>query len=183
MFSWKTWIAPMSLTVAIGASAGLNAQTPKILAGAKQLAQSMQLRESTKLGAEVSLQKAVEEGRISQQELDCTKAANLDFALDAYSAAIAAALSSSELKQANAFFSSPAGRGFGHYSRSLELRQRGIPNPDPKLELTPVETAAATKFLATSAGKKLIEDRVLETPQLKASLAQGFVALKAQCAG
>jgi hypothetical protein len=183
MFSWKTWIAPISLTVAICASAGLNAQTPKILAGAKQLAQSMQLRESTKLGAELSLQKAVEQGRVSQQELDCTRASNLDFAIDAYSAAIAAALSSSELKQANVFFSGEAGRAYAHYARSVEMRQRGIPDPDPKLELTPAETAAATKFLATSAGKKLLQDRVMETPQLKASLAQGFVALKAKCAG
>jgi hypothetical protein len=183
MFSRKTWLAPISLTVAICASAGLDAQTPKIPAAAKQIAQAMQLRESTKTGAELSLQKAVEQGRVSQAELDCTKASNLDFAVDAYAAAIAAALSSSELKQANSFFSGAAGRAYAHYARSVELRQRGIPDPDPKLELTPAETAAATKFLATNAGRKLLRDRVMETPQLKASLAQGFVALKARCAG
>jgi len=183
MFSGKQWLAPISLWAVLCASAGAQAQALVVSAEAKRLAQAMQLRESTRLGAELSLQKALEQGRISQQELDCTKASSLDFAVDAYSTAIATALSADEIKRANAFFTSPAGRAYLRYSRSIELKQRNIPDPDPKPELDAKETAAATKFLETSAGKKLIEQRVFETSALKSSLAQGFLAIKTQCAG
>jgi len=181
--AWKRTLVASSMAVALCLSSVLSAQTEKkkIPTGATRLAQYMQLRESTRLGAEISLQKAVEQGRITQQEFDCTKASSLDFALDAYSAAIAAALSPSEIKQANAFFSSPAGHSYLRYSRSLELHQRGIPDVDPKLGLDKAESAATNKFIATSAGKKLIQDRVIETPELKTELARGFAALKTQC--
>jgi hypothetical protein len=171
------------LAFSLIATTQIHAQSAPIPADAKALAQAMGLAESTRLGIEASLQKAILQGRSTQKELDCVKGSSVDFAADAYATAMASALSADETKQAIAFFSSPEGREYLRYSRSLELKQRGIPDADPKPELTDTETRAAQKFMEKSAGKKLLEDRVLETPEVRAALARGVIALRNKCAG
>jgi hypothetical protein len=171
------------LAFSLVATTQIHAQAAPIPADAKTLAQAMQLAESTRMGIEASIQKAILQGRSTQKELDCMKASNLDFAADAYATAMATALSPEETKQAIAYFSSPEGRAYLRYSRSMELKQRGIPDADPKSDLTDAETRATQKFLEKSAGKKLLEDRVLETPEVRAALTRGVIALKSRCAG
>jgi hypothetical protein len=130
---------------------------------------------------EASIRNAIQQGRAKQSELDCVKGANLDFTVDVYAKAIAAALSAEEIKQGVAFFSSPEGQGYLQYSRSLELKARGVPDSTPKADLNPAEYAATTGFLGKSAGKKLLEDRVLETPELRSNLARAMSGLIQKC--
>jgi hypothetical protein len=176
-------ILSLLITLGVLLSAQVQAQTAPMKPDAKALAAAMQLSQSTRIGIEASVQKAIQQGYAKPRELDCMKAANFDFVVEAYSGAIASALSAEEIKQAIAFFSSPAGQAYTRYSRSLELKARGIPDANPKTELTAAEQDAAMKFIAKSAGKKLLEDRVIETPALKSSLTRGVSALVEKCRG
>jgi hypothetical protein len=157
------------------------AQTPVPEApAAKALVQAMQVQESVRIALEASVQRDVQQGRFTQKVLDCVKTSNLDFATDTYAAAVAAALSPQEIKQAMAFFSSAEGRGYLKYSAAQELQARGLSGGE-SVEMSPKEYSATSKFLDSNAGKKLLQDRVHETAELKASVARGMAALLGQC--
>ena len=157
-----------------------HAQKVSESADARALVDAMHLSEHVRAGLEAGVRKAIEQGRSTQKELECTRGANLSFATDAYATAIAAALSPYEIKQAIAFFTTPEGGAYLKYSFGLELHQRGI-RDQPRYELTAVEEREVLKFIDKSAGKKLLQDRVHETPELRASLIRGVSALVAQC--
>jgi hypothetical protein len=117
------------------------------------------------------------EGSATQQELDCVRAAKLDFVLDAYARAILATLSSEDITRAIAFYASNEGQGFLKHSIAQELR---TPEAAPT-ELTPAEQAALKKFLSTSVGKKILAGSVLETVESRTSIARGLLALTTKC--
>jgi hypothetical protein len=144
---------------------------------AKALAKSMRLIESARIGFEVLVQKRIQGGLAGQKELDCVRADDLAFAADAYASAIDASLSPEEIKDAVGFFSTPEGQAYLDYSRTLEMQQRGIPNPHPKGELTAAETRETLKFMERSARKKILDERVLESTELKWSLLNGVTGL------
>jgi hypothetical protein len=168
-------------TLGVLLSAQVCAQTAPVTPDVKSLAAAMELSQSTRIGIEASVQKAIQQGYAKPGELDCMKAANFDFVVEVYSRAIASALSAEEVKQAIAFFSSPAGQAYTRYSRSLELKARGVPDANPKTELTDAEQSATMKFLEKSAGKKLLEQHAIETPELRASLTREVSALVQKC--
>jgi hypothetical protein len=148
---------------------------------AKALAKSMRLIESARIGFEALVQKRIQGGLAGQKELDCVRADDLAFAADAYASAIDASLSPEEIKDAVGFFSTPEGQAYLDYSRTLEMQQRGIPNPHPKGELTAAETRETLKFMERSAGKTILDERVLESTELKWSLLNGVTGLVDRC--
>jgi hypothetical protein len=143
------------------------------------LATTMQVDRHARLRLEASVRKEIEAGSASQQELDCVRAADMDFVVDAYARAILATLSAEEITRALAFYASEEGQAFLEHSIDQELR----PSAVAATGLTPAEQRALTKFLSTNAGKKLLAGRVLETGELKTSLARGLVSLTRKCRG
>lgn len=173
---------PLAVFICSSLFAGtLSAQPAQITAGARALSEAMQSTAQARMGIEASIQKAIEQGNATEKELGCTKSDDLAFVSEAYARAIDAALSAEEMQVATDFFSSPEGKGYLEYSRSLEFKQRGITDPNPKT-LSTKEERAARKFLETTAGKKLLEDRVLETSQLRENLMRGMKDLITKCA-
>lgn len=146
-------------------------------AQAALLARTMQVDQYARLRFETSVRKDMAEGWATQQELDCVKAAKMDFVLDAYARAILATLSSEDITHAIAFYASKEGRGFLKHSIDQELR----PPEAAATELTPTEQAALTKFLSTSVGKKVLAGRVLETVESRTSMARGLLSLTTKC--
>lgn len=170
-----------SVACALLMAGNVSAQPAQISAGARALSQAMQSTAQARLGIEASIQEAIGKGKTTEKELACTRTHDLAFVADAYAQAIDASLSAEEMQVATEFFSSPNGKAYLEYSRSLEFSQRGIPDPNPR-KLNGAEERAALEFLETSAGKKLLEDRVLETSQLRSSLMRGMSELISKCA-
>lgn len=146
-------------------------------AQAALLARTMQVDQHARLRLEASLRKDMAEGQATQQELDCVKAAKMDFVIDAYAQAILATLSTEDITRAIAFYASKEGQGFLRHSIDQELR----PPAAPAAELTPAEQSALTKFLSTAVGKKLLAGRVLETVESRTSIARGLLSLTRKC--
>jgi hypothetical protein len=174
---WKTFFA----SILIPATVNVSAQPAVPPAEAKALVAAMQVAEQAREGVLAGVQKAVQQGRASQKEFDCIKAANLGSVEDAYASAFAAALSPAEMKDATAFLSSPEGKAYLRYARSEERKQRGLPDPDPKSGLTDKETAAALGFVEKSAGKKLLETRSFETAEFRSALIRGISEVATKC--
>jgi TonB family protein len=98
--------------------------------------------------------------------IECFRNAQLKEVRDAYASAFFTALTGDELKEALAFFSSPAGRNYaasGHWHQSIAT---GVVAPKPP-SLTDDEYTAASTFLATSAGNKLIHKEPLKADELE----------------
>ena len=174
----KLGMRALILTALLALTSVAFAQARKSAAAhATLLARTMQVDELARLRLETSVRKEMAEGSATQQELDCVRAAKLDFVLDVYARAILAKLSSDDITRAIAFYASKEGQGFLKYSIAQELR---TPEAAPT-ELTPAEQAALTKFLRTSVGKKIIVGRVLETVESRTSIARGLLALTTKC--
>ena len=176
----KSWKLPFAVAFLL-ATVPLHAQSASPSAEAKALATVMKVGEQMREGLLFGIQKAIQQGRASQKEYDCMKSSSLVSLEDTYATAFGAALSPDELKDAAAFLSTPHGKEYLRYARSLERKQRGLPDPDPKPELTDKETAATLKFLEKSAGKKLLETRAFETAEFRSSLVARVSELVIKC--
>lgn len=175
----KSWKLPLASAVLLAASANLYAQAPSPEAMA--LVSAMQVGEQAREGVLAGIKMAIQQGRATQKEFDCVKVANLSTVESAYAIAFAAALTPAEMKDAATFLSSPEGKEYLRYGRTQERKQRGLPDSDPKLELTDKETAAALKFAEKSAGKKLLERRSFETPEFRSALIKGISEVASKC--
>lgn len=173
-------IALASFACSLLLAGAVSAQSAQITEGARALSNAMQSTQQARIGIEASIRKGIEQGKATEKVLECSRTHDLAFVSDAYAQAIDAALSAEEMQVATEFFSSAAGKAYLEYSRSLELRQKGLPDANPKT-LAGAEERATRKFLATSAGKKILEDRALETPELRANLTRGMVELVSKC--
>jgi len=175
----------VGLAVGLGLFSGtLQAETPPPVStvDARALAESMHVAEQSRIGLVAGLDMSVQQGKITQQKADCIKSADLSFTTDLYATSIQATLSPAEIKDAIKFFSSPAGQGYIEYSRSLEFKQRGVPDPKPK-ELNDKETRATLAFMETSAGKKILDQQVLQSADLKSALMRGMFDVVRRCNG
>ena len=171
-------IRALILTALVALTSVAFAQARKSAAAqATLLARTMQVDQHARLRLETSVRKDMAEGSATQQELDCVRAAKLDFVLDVYARAILATLSSEDITRAIAFYASKEGQGFLKHSIAQELR---TPEAAPT-ELTPAEQAALTKFLSTSVGKKILAGGVLETVESRTSIARGLLSLATKC--
>jgi hypothetical protein len=137
----------------------------------------MQVDQHARLRLEASVRKEIAEGSATQQELDCVRAADMNFVVDAYARAILATLSGEEITRATAFYASKEGRGFLRHSIDQELRPPAV----AAAELMPAEQGALMKFLSTGVGKKLLAGRVLETDEVRTSVARGLISLTRKC--
>jgi sulfur transfer complex TusBCD TusB component (DsrH family) len=149
------------------------------LSAGHRLAEAMEVEDQVREGFVAAVQSAMRSGRATEAELNCMKNERMAFANDVYAAGLTKALSQDELSVATDFFSSSAGKAFLKYSREQELKARGI-QPSSSGELSQDAYAGILKFMETSAGKKLVEQRLHETAELKESLASraGPIILK-----
>ena len=115
--------------------------------------------------------------------IECFRNAELKAVRDAYASAFFTALTEAELKEALAFFSSPAGRRYaasGHWHQSITT---GVVTTQKPSSLTDDEYAAASTFLATSAGNKLIHKELLKADELEEDVTTRLHPLIYKCLG
>jgi hypothetical protein len=96
----KSWKLPLASAILLAASANLYAQAPS--AEAMALASAMQVAEQAREGVLAGVQAAIQQGRATQKEFDCIKAANLGGLESAYATAFDGALTPAEMKEAAA---------------------------------------------------------------------------------
>jgi TonB family protein len=99
--------------------------------------------------------------------VECFRNAELNEVRDAYASAFAAALTPAELKDALAFFYSPAGRSYAASGQWHKLMAGGTVTADKPPSLSDDEFVAVGAFLATSAGSKLSRREVLKADELE----------------
>lgn len=129
------------------------------------LVQAMEMEASTRRALEAKSEQAIKQGRANPAERDCIKKMDLGFVGPIYAAAIAKTLSREEIRQATAFFGSPAGQAYLKYAVDEQLRQGGL--SVPHTELSDDATTKVLEFSATPAGDKLIMQHVHDTAEAK----------------
>jgi hypothetical protein len=177
----------ISLRLAMVAFAVLCAQASSAQPadGSKQdalaLAKAMEVEKFVKEAFEVIVESNIKTGRANQAELDCVKRAEIPFANDVYASGFARVLTDDEMTEALTFFSKPAGKWFLKYSKDLDFQARGLKSSSSDTEVTPEMYADLSKFLRSTASKKLLERRDHETPELKNALGAKMTPIILQC--
>jgi TonB family protein len=131
---------------------------------AVQLAEAMLTVQFYRLRLEAVAEKRAPEKPAVMQ---CFRNAELNEVRDAYASAFFTALTRAELKEALAFFYSPAGQSYaasGQWHRSIAGGALATEKPP---SLTDVEFAAVGAFFTTSAGSKLVDREQLKADRLE----------------
>ena len=116
------------------------------------------------VGMQLSIERNMKTGRIGQAQYNCLRSIGQDRLRSVVSDILAFSLNESELQEAESFLSSPSGRLYAKQG-VLEVYARvGAPAPEPFPELSSADRTAIAAFSATSAGRKLIDEAVLESP-------------------
>lgn len=161
-----------STLVFIGAYAAdaPNRNTPPSLEqNAALLVKALQLEPSLRLTLEASVEKAIKQGRADPAERECVKNLDLEFANQAYAAALTEALTPEEMRQAIDFFASPAGKEYMQFGVAAHLKERGL--SVPQFEISDETAAKALQFSTTPVGDKLMVRKVHDTSKVKQELA------------
>ena len=132
------------------------------------LAKAMQVEKAFRMGFEAAVQK---QGGDTKAELDCVKSTDVSFANDIYAAAFVKKLTPDEIKESVAFFTKPVGQWYLEYSAAMELQSRGAKVTVPSADISQEMYDDLTKFVDGPTGKKVIERREHETPELRTALA------------
>lgn len=113
--------------------------------------------------------------------LECFRNAELSEVRDAYASAFFAGLTMAELKEAVAFFYSPAGRSYAASGQWHKLMAGGTTATAQPPSLTEDESAAVGTFLATKAGSKLTQREVLKADELEEDVTNRLRPLINKC--
>lgn len=148
---------------------------------AAQLVETMRIDEVTLLGLRLGLQRGAREGSVSAKALDCVKKLDRTTFAPVYVQVVAANLTAPEMASSAAFFESAPGRKYIE-SGIFQLYQAvAIAAPDPEPILSDADLQAITAFSHTSAGKKLLVDRILDTPETRAAIGARIQQLLISC--
>lgn len=156
-------------------------QSEATLQDAQALAKAMQIERFVKVGFEAAIEGKTGGGRVGQAELECFKRTDFSFANDIYAAAFARTLTPGQIKEAVAFFNKPVGQWFLEHSAAIELQSRGVKTAAPSADISPEMYGDLEKFTSGATGKKLLEQREHETPELQNALGAKMVPIVIAC--
>lgn len=146
---------------------------------AAQLVEAMRIDEMTLLGLRIGLQRSVQEG---SKALDCVKK-KLDRTIFApvYVQVVAVNLTAQEMASSAAFFESAPGRKYIDSGIFQLYQATGIAAADPEAILSDIDLQAIIAFSRTSAGEKLLVERILDTPETRAAIGARIEQLLMSC--
>jgi hypothetical protein len=153
-------------------------QTEAPLQDGLALAKAMQVEKAFRMGFEAAIQK---KGGDTTAELDCIRRTDVSFANDIYAAAFVKKLKPEEIDESVAFFSKPVGQWYLEYSAAMELQSRGVKVTVPSADISQEMYDDLSKFVDSPTGKKVLERREHETPELRSALAAKATPIVVAC--
>lgn len=153
-------------------------QTEASLQDGLALAKAMQVEKAFRMGFEAAVQK---QGGDTKAEIDCVKRTDVSFANDIYAAAFVKKLTAAEIEESTTFFNKPVGQWYLEYSAAMELQSRGAKVTVPSADISQEMYDDLTKFVDSPTGKKVLERREHETPELRAALAAKATPIVLAC--
>jgi hypothetical protein len=140
------------------------------------LARTLQLSHTLLLGVDAAWRNGVKDGKVSAAQLDCVEHIDQDTFTPIYGKAIENVLSGDEITAANAFFSSSAGQTVIRMAFA-QVRSGTAAAP----VFSDQEAAEVRQFYATSAGRKLGVEKVLQSAQVMELLRPVVVPVLTRC--
>lgn len=147
---------------------------------ALELAKSMQLSEAAHLGMFKALEDGMAKGHNNQSIYDCIVSKGKAHFDEHFATVIENILSPAEMSDGIIFFNSSAGQKYNQIGFSMLLEKLDGKKSDyPKFN--DYEKRIYMNFIDTSAGTKLIKDRILDSPEVQASNQIALRTLYNQC--
>jgi hypothetical protein len=135
------------------------------------------------VGMQLSANRAYRQGKLPAPVTDCLgDLGELSFA-DVYEAILIASLTAHEIEAADGFFATNVGANYAKHGLLQVYAAVGEPLPEPLPEFSDDEYRELQRFAATSAGRKLMVDKVLDAAQARAEASERTKALFDGCMG
>ncbi|MFZ6777129.1 DUF2059 domain-containing protein [Undibacterium sp. Ji83W] len=137
--------------------------------------------ESALIGMQLSVRHGYQLGKTNEQVVNCANALKKDEFIPVFHALFEQEFNAEERKEAEAFYSSAVGRKSAKYALLQIYVVVGVTPPEPMPRFDDADIKRNDQFVATNAGKKLIYDKVLETPSSKKLITGRIQQLIKQC--
>lgn len=133
------------------------------------------------VGMQLSLKRSFEQGHLGQEQFNCLMALPQSRFDHVVRDLLAASLSAEEIESAERFFASPSGRAYANQGLAGVYTAVGVEPPFRAPDLTASDQAAIASFAASTAGTKLIRDKILEAPSARQKLSAAIREVAEPC--
>lgn len=157
----------------------LMASTPQVFASSPTAEDAFAL--PALIGMQLSVRKAASQGKAPDSMVTCVDHLPSDSFVSVFHALMEQSLSSEEISSAEHFFLSEIGRKYTKHGVSQLYAAVGEPPPEPAPTFSDSEYAELERFSQTSAGKKLMLQKVMESESARRAVAARIQELLGSC--
>lgn len=136
---------------------------------------------SALVGMQLSLKHGEQRGEIPAAVSQCVQSLDDSTFDNVFNTALVENLSTLELQATNEFFGSPVGQKYAKQGLMQLYAQVGEQPPEPMPSFSDHEYKRLEAFSRTSAGSKLMVQRVLESPTVRATIGSEINVLLRRC--
>ena len=155
--------------------------TQSILPFRSPSATAMMLSESSLSALQVEMRKALKEGKVSADIVECVGQLPASSFAGTFQELLREILDPEELRVADAFWSSTAGKKYARHGQLRFYTQLGVSLPEAIPQFSERELREVETYGGTSAGEKLMFEKALENPFAVRTILARRVALLATC--
>ena len=137
--------------------------------------------DSALLGMQLAAQKAARENKLPQAKARCMAAKTRAAFMPTFAAIASEGFGTPEITEANSFLASPLGRKYLKQGQAQIYLGMGAKPPERPPALTDAELQQIQAFSRTSAGRKLIVEKVMENAAARQALSQRVQELLRSC--
>ncbi len=139
------------------------------------------LSEAALTGMQLSLKKAVQEGKAKSAVSDCVSAIKPYSFNSVYDHIVSDQFTSEEIAQTEAFFKGDTGKKYSKHGLLQIYSSTGFPLPEPLPTFSPEEMRDLQAFSKTAAGDKLLLKHVMQTPAVNMKVQEKIKELLSSC--
>jgi hypothetical protein len=161
------------LLLTFGMAEGARAQ------GGSQL--SATLSEAALLGMRLSVERALQQGKLPARVAKCVAEQSATSLSPTYETLSGELLTKEEIAAASSFLSSPVGRKYAKYGQLQVYAAVGMRPPEPLPDFSDAEYRELESFSRTSAGNKLMVQKVMEGPAARQAVNRRVQEIIASC--
>lgn len=161
------------LLLTFGIAAGARAE------GGSQL--SATLSEAALLGMRLSVERASQQGKVPTKAAKCVAEQPATAFSPTYETLSGELLTKGEVATANSFLSSPVGRKYVKHGQLQLYAAIGMRPPEPLPDFSDAEYRELESFSRTSAGNKLMVQKVMEGPAARQTVNRRVQEIIASC--
>lgn len=176
---WGLWALAAGVALAFLADSAAAKAPKRLMETGSVLVETF--ADNALLGMKLAAQRAARENKLPEAKAQCISAMTRAAFMPTYAAIASEGFGTPEITAANSFLASPLGRKYMRQGLGQIYLGMGVQPPEPPQALSDAELQQIQAFSRTSAGRKLIVEKVMENTAARQALSQRVQELLRSC--